>query len=136
MAGSTRAELASSSLDRSSFATAYPNGQRATYSSSNLDRPGIFREALDGRMTVSGPMASRNAAPSVEIPPVSQYMSLEPFSTDELKNVRLGELRRVLGISVEDYSFGSSHSKPLPPVSWDELKRFRASVEETTSKAR
>ena len=135
MAGSTRAELAASSLDGSNFASAYPNGQRGTYFSSNLDRPGSFRESFENRMMVPGTMTLKNAATSPEVP-VTQYMPLEPFSTSELKTARFGELRRVLGISVEDHSFGSSQAKPLPPVSWEELKQFRASVEETWSKAK
>ena len=135
MAGSARAELAASGLDGSNFASAYPNGQRGTYSGSKLDRPGSFCESFENRFMIPGTMSSRNAVALPEIP-VTQYMSLEPFSTNELKTVRFGELRRVLGIPVEDHAFGSLQSKPLPPVSWEELKRFRASVEEIWSKAK
>lgn len=132
MAGSTRAELASSSLNGISFASVHPNGQQGNYSASNLDRSGSFRESLENRMMVSGQIGSRNA----ETIPVSQYMSLVPFPINGLRNVRSGELRRVLGISVEDHSFGSLQSKPLPPISWDELKRFRGNVEETRCRAK
>ncbi|XP_020246907.1 uncharacterized protein LOC109824683 [Asparagus officinalis] len=136
MVGSTRAELASSGLEGSSFASAFPNGQRGAYSGSHIDRLGSFRESLESRLMASGPMASRNAAASADVSLVTQFMSLEPFPTNELKNVRSGELRRVLGISVEDHSFGSLQSKPLPPISWDELKRFRGNVEETRCRAK
>ncbi|XP_008787937.1 uncharacterized protein LOC103705824 isoform X2 [Phoenix dactylifera] len=136
MAGSTRAELASSSLDGSTFAATYPSGQRGTYSGSNLDRPGSFRESLENRIMVSGPGISRNTAPSMEVPPVSQYLTLEPISMSEQKYTRSGELRRVLGISVEEHSFGSVQSKPLPPIASEELKRFKASVLESSNRAR
>ena len=106
-----RAELAVSSLDGSNFASAYPNGQRGTYSGSKLDRPGSFCESFENRLMIPGTMSSRNAVALPEIP-VTQYMSLEPFSTNELKTVRFGELRRVLGISVEDHSFGSHSLSP------------------------
>ncbi|PKA62368.1 hypothetical protein AXF42_Ash009253 [Apostasia shenzhenica] len=137
MAGSTRAELASGSLDGSNFSAGYPNGPRGAYSSPNLERPGSFRESLDSRMMVSGPAASRNASTS-EIPPLSQFLLLEPFSTSELnlKYSRQGELRRALGVSVEEHSFGSLQSKCLPPIASEELKRFRTSVQETSSRAR
>ncbi|ONK77573.1 uncharacterized protein A4U43_C02F8010 [Asparagus officinalis] len=131
MAGSMRAELASSSLNGISFASVHPNGQRGNYSTSNLDRSGSSRESIENRMMVSGQIGSRNA----ETVPVSQYMSLEPFPINGLRNVRSGELRRVLGISVEDHPFGSLQSKPLPPVSWDELKRFRRCIDENHSRA-
>ncbi|XP_008784017.1 uncharacterized protein LOC103703090 isoform X3 [Phoenix dactylifera] len=136
MAGSTRAELASSGLDASSFAATYPSGQRGTYSASNLERSGSFRESLENRIMVSGPGASRNTAPSMEIPPVSQYLTLEPISMSEQKYTRSGELRRVLGLTVEEHSFGSVQSKPLPPIASEELKRFKASVLESSNRAR
>nr|XP_029117254.1 uncharacterized protein LOC105033855 isoform X3 [Elaeis guineensis] len=136
MAGSTRAESASSSLDGSTFAATYSSGQRGTYSGSNLDRSGSFRESLDNRIMVSGPGTSRSAAPSTEVPPVSQYLTLEPISMSEQKYTRSGELRRVLGISVEEHSFGAVQSKPLPPIASEELKRFKASVLESSNRAR
>ncbi|KAG1331024.1 hypothetical protein COCNU_02G009920 [Cocos nucifera] len=85
---------------------------------------------------VSGTGTSRNAAPSMEIPPVSQYLTLEPISMSEQKYSRSGELRRVLGLTVEEHSFGSVQSKPLPPIASEELKRFKASVLESSNRAR
>ncbi|KAJ6790971.1 Uncharacterized protein M6B38_246545 [Iris pallida] len=84
---------------------------------------GTFRESL---------MVSGVPARSVAAPPVAEAaLALEPFATSELRSARSGELRRVLGISVED------HSKPsLPPISWEELKRFRVGIQESSSRAR
>ncbi|KAG1369685.1 hypothetical protein COCNU_15G000510 [Cocos nucifera] len=123
-------------MDGSTFAATYSGGQRGTYSGSNLDRSGSFRDSLENRIMVSGPGTSRNTAPSMEVPPVSQYLTLEPISMSEQKYTRSGELRRVLGISVEEHSFGAVQSKPLPPIASEELKRFKASVLESSNRAR
>lgn len=138
MVGSTRAELASSSLDGSAFTAGYPSGPRGTYNSPSLERPGSFRESLENRLMVSASAVSRNGSPTLDIPPLSQYLSLEPFSTTELnlKYSRQGELRRALGVSVEEHSFGSLQSKSLPPIASEELKRFKSSVLETSTRAR
>ncbi|RZB91317.1 Chromatin structure-remodeling complex protein SYD [Glycine soja] len=56
------------------------------------------------------------------------------------KYTRSGELRQVLGISfgntLEDYAFGTANLKPPPPVAMEELKRFKASVQEASVRAR
>ncbi|XP_073003559.1 uncharacterized protein [Typha latifolia] len=134
MAGSTRTELASNSLESSSFAATYPNGQRGAYSASSLERSGSFRENLENRVMVSGPGSSRNTTTPLEIPSLPQYLTLEPFSMGEQKYPRLGELRRILGVTVEDHSFGSQ-AKPLPTISSEDLKRFRASLLESSTRA-
>ncbi|XP_072979325.1 uncharacterized protein [Typha angustifolia] len=134
MAGSTRAELASSNLDGSTFSATYSNGQRGAYSGSNSDRSGSFRESLENRVSVSVPGASRSMASPVEIPPVTQYLSLEPFSMGEQKYTRLGELRRVLAVPLEEHPFGSFQLKPLPLM--EDVKRFKASLLESATKAR
>ncbi|CAL9202583.1 unnamed protein product [Musa hybrid cultivar] len=136
MSGSMRAESASSSLDGPNFAASYHNGQRGTYSGSGLERSGSFRESLESRILVTGPSTSRNTASSAEIPHLLQYLSLEHFSMSEHKYSRSGELRRVLGVTVEEHSFGSVQSKLLPPIASEDLKRFRASIFESSTRAR
>ncbi|XP_020678371.1 uncharacterized protein LOC110096662 isoform X1 [Dendrobium catenatum] len=138
MVGSTRAELASSSLDGPAFASGYPSGPRGSYSSPSLERSGSFRESLENRLMASASGTSRNASASLDIPSLSQYLPLEPFSTSELnlKYSRQGELRRALGVSVEEHSFGSLQSKTLPQIASEDLKRFKASVLETSNRAR
>ncbi|XP_077241272.1 uncharacterized protein LOC143881849 isoform X2 [Tasmannia lanceolata] len=140
MAGSTRFELASSSPEGSSFTGTYPNGQRGTHAGANLDRSGSFRESTENRMLVSGSGTSRGGALSMEMPPLAQNLMLEQFSMSDQKFTRSGELRRALGVSLgttlEDHSFGGVHSKPLPPVATEDLKRFKASVLDTSIKAR
>lgn len=134
MAGSGRAELASNNPDGSAFT--YPNGQRGVYSGSNLDRSGSFREGSESRVQVSGAGTSRNSASAVEIPPVSQYLSLEPLSTGEQKYPRSVELRRVLGVNVDEHSFGSVQSKPLPLIAFEDVKRFKTSIEGSSTRAK
>ncbi|XP_064995027.1 uncharacterized protein LOC103976520 isoform X7 [Musa acuminata AAA Group] len=136
MSGNMRAESASSSLDGPNFAASYHNGQRGTYSGSGLERSGSFRESLESRILVTGPSTSRNTASSAEIPHLLQYLSLEHFSMSEQKYSRSGELRRVLGVTVEEHSFGSVQSKLLPPIASEDLKRFRASIFESSTRAR
>ncbi|KAF6172110.1 hypothetical protein GIB67_029528 [Kingdonia uniflora] len=121
MAGGTRSELANESPDSSVIGSAYSNGQRGSYSGGSLDKSGSFR---DGG----------------ELSPLSQFVALEPVTMGDLKFTRAGELRRVLGVSIgsstEDHSFGATHSKIPPPITSEEVKRFKASVLDTSNKAR
>lgn len=141
MAGSTRFELASSSPEGSAFGTSYPNAQRGMYSAASLDRSGSFRESIENRTLNPGPAQSRGSggALSGEIPSLSQYMSLEQMSLGEQKYTRTGELRRALNVSLgatsEEHLYIQSN-KPIPPVSSEELKRFKASVFESSARAR
>lgn len=139
MAGSTRFELAAGSPENSAFPSAYPNG-RGNYSSASLDRSGSFREGGENRILNSGPGLARGSTPlSMEMPP-SQFLNLEQIVTADQKFTRSGELRRVLGVplasTAEDHSFGASHLKPAPPIAAEELKRFKASVLDTSNKTR
>ncbi|XP_026427511.1 uncharacterized protein LOC113323422 isoform X1 [Papaver somniferum] len=141
MAGSTRFELASGNNEGTAFPANYANGQRGNYSGGpNLDRSGSFRDGIESRLLGSGPALSRgnNGPLSVELPQLSQFLSLEMITIGDQKFTRSGELRRVLGVSLgstsEDH-FGAAHSK-APPIASEELKRFRASVSDTSTKAR
>ncbi|RRT49829.1 hypothetical protein B296_00052137, partial [Ensete ventricosum] len=136
MAGSMRAESASSGLDGPNFSAAYHNGQRGAFSGSGLERSGSFRESSENRIMVTGSGTSRNTTLSSEFPSLSQYLSLEPFSMGEQRYPRTGELRRVLGVTVEEHPFVSVQSKALPPIASEDLKRFKASISESSSRAR
>ncbi|XP_077235785.1 uncharacterized protein LOC143877548 isoform X2 [Tasmannia lanceolata] len=140
MAGSTRFELASNSPDGSAFTSTNPNGQRGTYAGAKLDRTGSFRESFENRILASGPVTSRGGTLSAEIPLLSQCLMLEQLSMGDQKFTRSGELRRVLGVSLgftsDDRSLGAAPSKPLPPVASEELKRFKASVIDSSIRAK
>lgn len=138
MAGSTRFELASGS-EATGFPANYPNGQRGSYAGANLDRSGSFRDGIESQLLGSGPGSSRGNTPlSAEVPHLSQFLSLEMITMGGQKFTRSGELRRVLGVSLgstsEDH-FGAAHTK-APPIASEELKRFKASVLDSSSKAR
>ncbi|RYR70548.1 hypothetical protein Ahy_A03g017027 isoform B [Arachis hypogaea] len=77
---------------------------------------------------------------SSDMPPLPQYLPLDPITLGSKKYTRSGELRRVLGVSVgntsEDHSFGTLHHKPMAPVAPGELKNFKESVQDASRKAR
>ncbi|KAG5006562.1 hypothetical protein JHK82_024506 [Glycine max] len=66
--------------------------------------------------------------------------TVHAITMGDKKYTRSGELRQVLGISfgntLEDYAFGTANLKPPPPVAMEELKRFKASVQEASVRAR
>ncbi|OVA03569.1 hypothetical protein BVC80_1651g75 [Macleaya cordata] len=141
MAGSGRFELASGSTEGSTLTSTFPNGQRGNYSGANLDRSGSFRDGAENRILSSGSSSSRGSTTlSLDMPPLSQCMMLEPITLGDQKFTRSGELRRIFGVSVgntsEDHSFGAPHYKPPPPIGSEEIKRFKASLLDTSTKAR
>ncbi|PON33076.1 spectrin beta chain, brain [Parasponia andersonii] len=142
MAGNVRFELSSASPDDSGFSGSYPNGQRGSYPNASLDRSGSFRESGESRMISSGASTPRGSSASAgDLPAITQYLTLDPIAIENHKYTRLGELRRALGIisfgsTAEDNSFGAAHSKPAPAVGIEELKRFKASVQDASNKAK
>lgn len=140
MAENMRFESCSASPEEYAFVGSYTNGQRGSYTGVSLDRSGSFREEGESRVFGST-MSSRGSATSTgDLPLLSECLMLDPITMGDQKYTRSGELRRVLGISfgstVEDNIFGSAHSKPLPPVAIEELKRFKATVRDASIKAR
>lgn len=138
MAGNGRFESNSAGPEDLAFSGSYSNGQRGNYS---LDRSGSFREGSENRMFSSATSMSRGMATVIgDVLPLSQCLMLDPITMGDQKYTRLGEVRRLLGISfgtsAEDNSFGAAHSKPPPPVASEELRRFRASVLDASIKAR
>ncbi|KAI4347878.1 hypothetical protein L6164_008655 [Bauhinia variegata] len=141
MAGNSRFDISAAGSEGLSLKGTFPNGQRGSLMSASLDRSGSFREGNDGRMFSSGAgLFRRNPASPGDLPPLSQYLVLDPITMGDQKYTRSGELRRVLGISFgsasEDCPFGAANLKPPPPVATEELKRFKASVLESSVKAR
>ncbi|KAL5765499.1 hypothetical protein ACOSP7_016116 [Xanthoceras sorbifolium] len=92
-------------------------------------------------MLSSGNALSRvSATLSPDMPPLPQYLPLDPITLGSQKYTRSGELRRVLGVPLgstqEDHSFGVTHQKPPPPVATEELKHYKESVQGTVRMAR
>ena len=141
MAGISRFDSSVATPEELAFKGAFPNGQRVNLMSAKLDRSGSFREGNERRMFSSGASMFRgNSTSAGDMPSLSQCLMLDPITMGDKKYTRLGELRRVLGISygttLEDYSFGATNLKPPPPVATEELKRFKACVLEASVKAR
>lgn len=135
MVGNTRFELSSASPD-SSF-SGY--SQRGNHSGPGLDRSGSFREGPDGRIFNSGKVSSRGSGSSGgDTPSLLQHINLDLITMGDQKFMRSGDLRRVLGASVGgtsgDGTVAASHLKNSTPV--EELKQYRAQVQDTCVKAR
>ncbi|XP_071721715.1 uncharacterized protein [Rutidosis leptorrhynchoides] len=91
-------------------------------------------------MFLSGMSMPRGSSTMLgDVPPITQCLVLDPIVIGEQKYTRSGELRRALGISggstAEDSFFKSANARP-PPPSTEEIKRFKASVLDSSDKAR
>lgn len=133
-----RFESTSGSPEDLAFSGGYSNGQRGNYS---IERSGSFREGSEGRIFGSTSTVSRGGATTTgEGPAVLQSLTLDPITMGDQKYTRLGELRRVLGISfgttAEDNFFGAAHTKPPSLVTTEELKRFKSLISDSMNKAR
>ncbi|XP_027935574.1 uncharacterized protein LOC114190762 isoform X4 [Vigna unguiculata] len=106
--GQCRFDLTAARSEELAFKGSFTNGQRGNLMNGTLDRSASFRE--------------------------------DPITMGDQKYTRSGELRRVLGISfgntLEDYAFGTANLKSPPPVATEELKLFKASVQEASVRAR
>ncbi|KAJ1436271.1 hypothetical protein SESBI_04302 [Sesbania bispinosa] len=136
-----RFDLSAASPEDLTFKGTFPNGQRGNLINGSLDRSASFREGNDGKMFTSGANMSRgNSTSAGESAPATQSLMLDPITIGDQKYTRSGELRRVLGISfgntLEDCAFGTANLKSPLPVVTEELKRFKASVQEASAKAR
>ncbi|KAK7280551.1 hypothetical protein RJT34_25615 [Clitoria ternatea] len=142
MAGNSRFDLSAASPEELAFKGSFPNGQRGNSMNGSLDRSASFREGNEGQASfISGGTMSRgNSTATGDLAPVAQCLMLDPITMGDQKYTRSGELRRVLGISLgntlEDCAFGTANLKCPPPVATEELKRFKASVQEASVRAR
>ncbi|RCW18744.1 hypothetical protein GLYMA_20G110300v4 [Glycine max] len=141
MAGNTRFDLSAAKSDELAFKGSFTNGQRGNLTNGTLDRSTSFREGNEGQMFISGANMSRgNSTSAGDLASVAQCLMLDPITMGDQKYTRSGELRRVLGISfgniLEDCAFGTANLKAPPPVATEELKRFKASVQEASVRAR
>nr|KYP69157.1 hypothetical protein KK1_008342 [Cajanus cajan] len=141
MAGNTRFDLSAAKSEELGFRGSFTNGQRESLVNGTLERSASFREGNEGQMFVSGANLSRGSSTSAgDLASVAQCLMLDPITMGDQKYTRSGELRRVLGISSgnthEDYAFGTANLKSPPPVATEELKRFKASIQEASVRAR
>uniref|UniRef100_A0A7N0RI36 Uncharacterized protein n=1 Tax=Kalanchoe fedtschenkoi TaxID=63787 RepID=A0A7N0RI36_KALFE len=143
MSGSLRFESTSASSEELGYTNnSYSNGHRGNYLGSSLGRSGSFRESNENRVFGSGGPVSRSHVATItgELPPLSQCLALEPITIGDQKFNRSGEVKRVLGFSygsvTEDSPLEAVHARSPPPVAQEDLKRFKASVADTSMKAR
>lgn len=139
MAGTAKLDLTPASPE-TGLVGSYQNGQRG-YSGPSMDRSASFRETVESRSFGSGKANSRAVVTSSgDVPVLSQCLMLDPIVFGDQKYTRTSDLRRVLSFSVvngsEENTFVASHPKGSSPASVDELKRIRASVQDTCVKAR
>ncbi|KAJ4751413.1 serine/arginine repetitive matrix protein [Rhynchospora pubera] len=96
-----------------------------------MERSSSFREGLESR--VAG--TPRNMQHLPEIPPLTQYLKLEQLPTREQQQKSTSaELRRMFNVGLDDHGFGSVQSKAAPAIAPEEMKRFKATILETSAK--
>ncbi|KAI4386120.1 hypothetical protein MLD38_004080 [Melastoma candidum] len=75
-----------------------------------------------------------------EVPPLPQYLSLNPISFGNQKHVCAGDIKRVLGLPLTNMldgnSLGVSQPRPLHPAAPKELKNIKESVQSGSKKAK
>lgn len=123
-----RVEVSSISMDEMAFASNHPNVQRGNHS-----RPIIDRSGSEGRIF------SSNAGPSREkpnllghLPPISQFLALEPLPMMDQRCVLSGDLQKIL----VNGTVRAAPAKLPDSVPVKDLKRLKSSVLDTSIKAR
>jgi hypothetical protein len=96
-----------------------------------MERSSSFREGLESRAAGT----SRNTQHTAEIPPLTQFLSLELPAREQQQKSRSAELRRMLGSGLDDHGSGLVQSKAAPAINPEEMKKFKASLSECASKA-
>lgn len=141
MAGNNRFDLSAARPEKLPFKGTFPNGQKRNLTNGALDRSASFREGNEGQTRVPGAIPLRGNSPSSgDSASEANSLVLDPITMGDQKYTGSGELRRVLRISfgntLEDYAFGTANLKSPLPVAPEELKRFKASLQEAAARAR
>ncbi|OIW12967.1 hypothetical protein TanjilG_15416 [Lupinus angustifolius] len=115
MAGNTRSELCAASPKE----LAFPNGQRGSLINGSLDRSSNFCKGNEGQMLIpSAAMPWGNSTSTWDLASLAQCLMLDPIVMGDKNTTR-----------------PSANLEPLPPVAKEELKRFKASVQEVSVRA-
>lgn len=140
MAGNVKFDSCSASPEELAYVGNYTNGERGSYTGVGLGRSGSLCEGGESCVFASTMSSQGSATSSRDLPPLSEWLTLDPIRLGDWKYTRLWELRRAWGIpfgsSLEDCNFGAAHSKPLPLAAIEELKQFKATVRDASIKAR
>lgn len=135
MATSSKFDISSSSPDRTLYAP------RGSYTAGSLDRSGSFRENMENPILSSLPSMSRSSS-AVSQGDVRSFLQCLRFDPKQMaadpKFNRPVDFKRLtsvaFGIPVDDSPSASSKVKPTPSL--EELKRLKAGLRESSSKAR
>lgn len=139
MATSSKFELSSDSPDR----PLYVSGQRGSHIAAPFDRSGSFRESMENPILSSLPNMSRSTStvPQGDVTSFFQQLHFNPkLVAAEHKSIHKGDFKRhmnvVLGISPDESPSGSMKGKLVASPSPEDFKRVKASLRETSAKAR
>ena len=137
MAASSKFNMSSGSPDRPLYV------QRASYTAASLDRSGSFRENMENPILSSLPSMSRSSSSVSKGDVINFFQCLRSdlkLMVADHKFIRQVDFKRLtsaaLGFPVDDSPSGSSKGKPLPSSSPEELKRLKAGLPESSTKAR
>ncbi|KAK4761229.1 hypothetical protein SAY87_006122 [Trapa incisa] len=140
MAENVRFESSPANTEELGLGGTHQNVQRASHSGASLNKSGSFREGSEGRIIYASTFSRGSSPLFVDVYLVSQCLILEPFPMVDQKYPKIGELKKALGIplgtSAGDGNFGANHAKFPQQVILEELKRFRSSVVDVSTKAR
>ncbi|CAI8614283.1 unnamed protein product [Vicia faba] len=140
MAPKSRFDSRAASLDELAVKGDFSNGQQGNLRNVDSDRPASFRDGNDSRMSISDTsMVQGNSTSSRDSDSFSQYLKLDPITTGGPKYTSLNDLKRALRIShvntLEDCTFQSGNPKSRIPADPEELKRFKARLQEASARA-
>ncbi|KAK8581828.1 hypothetical protein V6N13_144828 [Hibiscus sabdariffa] len=139
MAMSSKFDLSSGSPDR----PLYTSGQRGAHLAAQFDRSGSFRETMENQILSSLPSMSRSTSVIAQ-GDVSNFFQCLRFDAKvvaaDYKSSRQGDFKRhinvAFGISADESPTVSSKGKLLPSPIPEEIKRVKASLRDSSVKAR
>lgn len=120
---------------------AFSNEQRGNLTNVDTDRSASFRDGNDRQMFISNTSMLRGSSTSsLYSDPVAQDLKLDPITIGGPKYTSLNDLKRFLRISsgntVEDCAFRTGNPKSRIPADPEELKRFKARLQEASARTR
>lgn len=141
MAPKTKFGSSAASQDELAVKGAFSNEQRGNLRNVDPDRSVRFRDGNDSGMSVSDTsMLQGSSTSSRDSDSFAQYLKLDPITTGGPKFTSLNDLKRVLRIShgntLEDCAYRTGNPKSRIPADPEELKRFKARLQEASASAR
>lgn len=134
MAASNKLDISPGSPDR----PFYNSSQCESFATASMQRSGSFREGSENPVSSALSNVSRPTSSAVMVGEVMNFIQNFHF---DMRSVS-GENRcqrlvsSMLGVQPDDPFSGSVKLKQLPSSSWEEVKRAKASVRESSMRAR